>query len=152
MSFKFKLSVGTILKLAASLLAIVAFFMMFADQVKMGDGRLYIVFPFDEAVKEAGGIVVGYILSLVAGLVLAFSTLFEFNNKKVGLIILISGLVLLLVGTILMFCTGAIFKGAVDARINVKLATGAIVGGILGIVSLLCEGSAVLLQKFNVIK
>lgn len=141
-----KFSLGVILKLAAAVLAIVAFCMMFTDQVSVSNSLGSGTISFSDAVKDVGGIVVGYVLAIVGAIAFAVAGLFEFNNKKIGLVVVCAAALLALVGAILIFCVGGMYKNFLDSQGSIggytlssgstfAPAAGPVVGGILAIVA-----------------
>ena len=157
-------SLSVILKLAAALFAIVAFVMMFPKQILVDLGGSSITYGIGDITFINGGIVVGYILAIVAAIVIIVGSIFEFKNKMVNLIVLGVGAVLVLVGTIMIFCVPSMISGAVEncepsgatelavalaiAGGKVSASAGPVIGGICGIVSVLAVAGGVVVEKF----
>ncbi len=142
-----KLTIKNILVWCAGLLAIVAFFMMFANAIKYDNGIAGIAYRSGTDVlfgcKEgliqyegAVGSFIGYLLVLIGG-ICAVVISFIMKDEKMAKIITLAAAALILVGAILVFCEKAMFYGAnnVEAPSNASLAAGPVVAGIMAIIS-----------------
>lgn len=152
-------ALGVILRLAAALAAIAAFCMMFATQLDyefssiLGGSTTHIgaFGDADNDVKALVGVIIGYILMLVAGLGGVASALLV-KNKKIDMAVAALCAVMAVVGVVLVFTAipqwkdlngDASFSGGSYASGTYKLAAGPVVGGILGIVIALVEAASI---------
>ena len=151
------MSLSKILRFSVGILAVVAFVMLFTDQVRytltvLGMQKVTL-FPYTDILldvveegntltKGASLSLIGYIVVLVSGLVV-FATTF-FNNKFINFINIICAVALLAGGTLVLL-TIEVWKNAnpgdfsaVTALIKtgtLQLASGPVVAGILSIVA-----------------
>lgn len=151
-----------ILRLAALVLAIVAFCMMFganvnyvSDNIITGksSATLPIFGDSDAGIEAVGGVIVGYILILVGGLV-PVATALLLKNKTIDLVAVAAAIIMVVVGAILVFCAASLFKSVNGdgtftfsgiASGKYELGAGAVVGGILAIVAALANAGSVVL-------
>lgn len=150
-----------ILRLAALVVAIVAFCMMFAaninyviDSVLGGSTNVVPVLgDADKGYEAVGGVIVGYILILVGGLI-PVATALLLKNKTIDLVAVAAAIIMVVVGAILVFCAVQLFKSVnpdMSASIpglgsgKYELGAGAVVGGILAIVAALANAGSVVL-------
>lgn len=143
-----------IIRLAAAVLALVAFFLMFGDQLAQGDGTVaFNSALFGGEVKLFGVVIgtykgatvgfVGYMLILIAGIASPVVAL-VLKDKKVETIVTIACAAVLIVASVLVFVIAAAFNGANDTD-AFKLAACPIIAGILAIVAGLANGAVVAL-------
>lgn len=140
-----KISLKTIVLGFASLLAIIAFCMMFVTPLTVK------VFGMESAVdfknvyfpegpaKSAWTSVIGFALMLVAALAILFSL---FANEKLSKYAKVAAVLMLIVGAVLVFLTKTLFLSFNEAPSEYAgfygLGIGPIIGGILAIVSSVC--------------
>ena len=140
------LTLPNILKAAASLLGLVAFFLMFANQLVAGDSvRLYV--SYQDALFGDGGAAisfVGYLLVLLAALAACALVLVKLDAKVKKLIVFALAFLLLL-GAIFVFIEASVFNGKYG---NFRLTAGPVFAGILSILAaLLLVGSEIVSKK-----
>lgn len=147
-----------IIRLCACVLAVVAFFLMFGDQlaIEMGSKTGYVQFTdalFGGDIKVLGTVIgsfkgatvtfVGYMLVLLAGVAAPVCAL-VLKDKKVEMIVGAVLAVVILVGAILIFCAASAFNSVNDVN-GYKLAACPVVAGILAIVAALANCCATVL-------
>ena len=142
-------STANIFRFLAAILAIVAFCLMFGNQLKvtskvvlLGEGTSYVSFSdtfFGDGGNPLGFI--GYILVLVGGLAACLLAFAKFS-KSSKLIVNLLVAALLLAGTVLVFLTAVPFQGGSAkvfgyevGKVTISLAVFPIIAGILGAVS-----------------
>ena len=127
------LTLPNILKAAAALLGLIAFFLMFADQLVAGDS-IRIVAKYDDALFGDGGAVisfVGYLLILLAAL---GSCALIFLKTKLSKIIALALAGVFLLGAIFVFIEASVFNGEYG---SFRLMAGPVFAGIFGILAAL---------------
>lgn len=144
-----KLTIKNILVWCAGLLAVVAFFLMFADAlvqktsfvgtfVGKGTDVLFGTKASNGTVltKGAVGSFIGYLLVLIGG-ACAVVVSFVLKDAKLAKIVTLAAAALVLVGAILVFCEKAMWLSANDMNDNDKLslAAGPVVAGIMAVIS-----------------
>jgi len=143
-----------IIRLAAAVLALVAFFLMFGEQLRLNGGILgtgaientTVYFgDSDSSTKGAGIVFVGYLLVLLAGIASPVVALL-IKDKKIELIVTITCAVVLVLGAIFVLIAKSAFAGANDVEARyILLQPCPIVAGILAIVAGLANGAVVAL-------
>lgn len=146
-----------IFKLASSLLGIIAFFMMFVPQVivnwsegsetlgvKALTGGTY--GPTAQLQTEFSGVgagLAGYILVIVATVLILATALLEFfkEHEVLDYIVIGIALILLLIGIILIFLIRKNFSD-INGGVDASMGAGMIIAGIASILSLLTAGIA----------
>ena len=127
------LTLKNILKAAGAVLGLVAFFMMFAKQLWVGNKSLKVIYGYDFALfdKDFGSWIsfVGYLLGLLAAVGLCAS-IFLKGNKLLTLVL--AGAVLL--GAILIFIEAAVVNGRADVSAY-HLAAGPVLAGIFALLA-----------------
>lgn len=143
-----KLTIKNILVWCAGLLAVVAFFLMFAPALKNGSttyegvkvlfGEKVTALGITIETKGAIGSFIGYLLVLLGG-ICAVVISFIMKDEKMAKIITLAAAALILVGAILVFCEKAMYYSANNVEVSgtdyTKLAAGPIVAGIMAIIS-----------------
>ena len=137
------LTLGNVVKVCAVLFALVAFFLMFSDQlyVELLGNRGYV--KFDDAFFSDNGApisFVGYLLVLIAGLAVC-ALVFLPLEAKLKKFISFGLAVLLVLGAVFIFIEAAVVNGDGNAY---HLTAGPIIAGILAILA----GIAVCLAEF----
>ena len=129
------LTLKNILKAAGAVLGLVAFFMMFAKQLWVGNKSLKVIYGYDFALfdKDFGSWIsfVGYLLVLLAAVGLCAS-IFLKGNKLLTLVL--AGALLL--GAILIFIEAAVVNGRADVSAY-HLAAGPVLAGIFALLAAL---------------
>lgn len=137
------LTLGNILKCCAALLGLVAFFMIFAKQVWMGNSNIKLFMDnkdlyFDGDIGAPIGFV-GYLLILLGAL--GMCAMIFLKDLKMGKIIVLCLAGLLLLGAIFVFIEASV----VDS--NAKLAGGPVVAGIFAILAALLGCASEFVKK-----
>ena len=129
------LTLPNILKLAGALLGIIAFALMFADQLYLqAGGSVKIFIDFKDAMFEDGGSAItfiGYLLILVASLGLIALVLLKLDKKHGKLIALAIGGILIL-AAIFVFIEASVYNGDYGMT---KLTAAPVFAGILAILA-----------------
>lgn len=140
-----KISLKTLVLGFASLLAIIAFCMMFVTPLTVNAFGMEsavdfkdVYFP-EEHVTSAWTSVIGFALMLVAALAILFSL---FANEKLSKYAKVAAVLMLIVGAILVFLTKTLFLSfnevPSEAAGYYGLGIGPIIGGIFAILSSVC--------------
>lgn len=143
-----KLTIKNILVWCAGLLAVVAFFLMFADAlvqktsfvgtfVGKGTDVLFGTKASNGTVltKGAVGSFIGYLLVLIGG-ACAVVVSFVLKDAKLAKIVTLAAAALVLVGAILVFCEKAMYVSANNGNGDYTfLAAGPVVAGIMAVIS-----------------
>ena len=154
-------STANIFRFLAAVLAIVAFCLMFGNQLKvtskvvlLGEGTTEISFSdtfFGNSGNPLGFI--GYILVLVGGLATCLLAFAKFS-KSSKLIVNLLVAAILVAGTVLVFLTAVPFQGGSATvfgfevgKVTVGLAIFPIIAGVLGAVATGCELAGFLIDK-----
>lgn len=137
------LTLGNILKAAGAILGLVAFFMMFAKQLWVGNKSLKVIYSYDFALfdKDFGSWIsfVGYLLVLIAALGLCADIFLK--DKKTAKLVAFAIAGALLLGAILIFIEAAVVNGRADVSAY-HLAAGPVLAGIFALLAgLLGAGS-----------
>ena len=143
------LTLPNILKAAGALLGLVAFFLMFADQLfaKSGNTKGYVDFQTALFDKNYGVAIafVGYLLVLLAALGLCALIFVKLDAGKMIALGLAGFLVL---GAIFIFIEAAVFNGKFDLKIiDYHLAAGPVLAGIFAILAALLGCGSEFLPK-----
>lgn len=140
------LTLPNILKLAGALLGIIAFALMFADQLFLQLGNTKVMVPFDDAMFGDGGSAItfiGYLLILLAALGLVALVLLKLDKKHGKLIALCLAGILIL-GAIFVLIEAAVVNGKNG---SLKLAAAPVFAGIFAILAGLAACASEFLKK-----
>ena len=139
------LGLHALLRVAAALLGVVAFIMMFLDQVEvfladnsLGKAGMDALFGnADSALLKNGSVIsfIGYIL-VAAGAVCSVLSLFLFKGKKIDLLLLVIAGLAMIAGAVMIFVMPAVLKDSNKTLLNYeyKLVVAPILAGIFGAV------------------
>ncbi len=136
-----KLTLGKILTLGAALLGLIAFFLMFAPQLKaealghVEKASFSDVLFGTDLTKGAVGGFIGYLLILFGAVLAALTAcVAKLQGKKLFVFVAAA---LLLIGAILVFCIEPMYLSANDAKLKadngLSLTAGPVFAGIFGI-------------------
>ncbi|MBQ3493214.1 MAG: hypothetical protein IJA88_03825 [Clostridia bacterium] len=153
-----KLTLRTLLILAAAGLGVFAIICMFMSPVQVSWGEHITKFKAkdvffgnkDQNMKPAILSVVGFAFIILGGLIFAASL---FTNIGDNQIIMLGAIGLMILGGILVFCTKGFFCDAnsqyipTEVREHYKLGAGTILGGLCGIFGGLCGAAATFVIK-----
>lgn len=140
------LTLQNILKAIAAVLCLVAFFLMFTNQVfwKVGNSKFYI--EYQKALfGDYGAVIsfVGYLMILLGGL--GMCAVIFLKDKKIAKLVTLSLGGLLLLGAIFVFIEAAVLNGK-DSN-ALQLAVGPVFAGIFGILAALLGCGSEFLPK-----
>ena len=139
------LTLPNILKLAAAFLGIVAFTLMFSDQLFWGSGKGRVFLTFDDAMFGDGGAAItfiGYLLVLIASLGLIALVLLKLDKKHGKLVALCLGGILIL-SAIFIFIEANVYNGIGTW----ELAAGPILAGVFALLAGLAACASEFLKK-----
>ena len=140
------LTLPNILKACAAVLGLVAFFMMFTNQVWAGNGQYKIYVAYDDALFGKNGAAisfVGYLMMLLGAL--GMCAMIFLKDLKMSKIIVLCLAGLLLLGAIFVFIEASVLNGK-DSNL-LKLAAGPVFAGIFGILAALLGCASEFLKK-----
>ena len=142
------LTLQNILKAIAAVLCLVAFFLMFTNQVfwKVGNSKFY--FEYQDALFGDHGAVisfVGYLMILLGGL--GMCAVIFLKDKKLAKMITICLAGALLLGAIFVFIEAAVVNGRADVDGLYHLAAGPVIAGIFAILAALLGCASEFLKK-----
>ncbi len=152
------LGLGALLRVVAAVLGVVAFIMMFLDQVEifLGDNSLGKVATDalfgnqDNLIVKNGSVIsfIGYIL-IIAGGVVGVLSFFLFKDKKLDLLLEVIAGTAMIAGAVMVFVMPAVIKNANETLGNYtfKLLFAPILAGIFGIVGGAADIVALVLKK-----
>lgn len=157
-----KVGLEVVFKLIGALLCVVAFCLMFADQLSIDLGPLgtanvsfgHAFFGYAESgvqIYNAAPLgFIGFLLVLVGGILVPVLAFIGLKNKNLSMVLTLVGVLVIIVGAILIFCEGSAFsKANSDATISLLFAP--ILGGIIallgGLIDLFAPFIAKLLKK-----
>ena len=144
------LTLRNVVKLGCFVLALVAFFFMFGNQLQWGNTQL----KFNKALIEDGGSIlsfVGYILILVGALISCLSVLTKGSDTLKRYIVLGSAIIMVL-GAVFVFCVAAVYNNNHEYSNGWKPTAFPIVAGILAILSGLGFGASEFLPDKELVK
>ena len=149
MEMKKLLTLPNILKACATVLGLVAFFLMFTKQFAYRTSNSVTYLGFQDALfdKDYGVVIsfVGYLLVLLSALGLCALVFVKLNAKKI-ITLALSGVLLL--GAIFIFIEAAVYNGQFDLKlVEWKLAAGPVFAGIFAILAALLGCASEFLPK-----
>ncbi len=139
------LTLPNILKACAAVLGLVAFFLMFAKQLVVGDSVRVYYGCKDTIFGDGGAIIsfVGYLLVLLAGLAMC-ALVFVKLDDKVRKIVVFALAFLFLLGAIFIFIQASVVNGKYG---NLRLTAGPVFAGIFAILAALLGCASEFLKK-----
>lgn len=152
------LGLHALLRVAAALLGVVAFIMMFLDQVEvfladnsLGKAGMDALFGnADSALLKNGSVIsfIGYIL-VAAGAVCSVLSLFLFKGKKIDLLLLVIAGLAMIAGAVMIFVMPVVLKDSNKTLLNYeyKLVVAPILAGIFGAVGGAANVMALVIKK-----
>ena len=149
------LTLRNVLKCGALVLAIVAFCMMFGNQLSYTLlGEKYEIAYNDALFGEGGAIIsfVGYLLILIGGLVGGLLILLK-TSENIKKYVTLGVAALIILGAVFVFIEAAVFKTTImGTEIADKLTAFPIVGGVLGILAAAALGASEFVPDMQLVK